>query len=457
MKPDLVYEIGTEEIPAGYLPPAARQLKEEAVAFLREHRLAAGTVETHATPRRLVLFVENLPRAQDDRTEEVTGPPWKAAFDADGKPTKAAEGFARGRGLSVSDLRRVETERGPYAGATVEIPGRPTLELLASALPEITARLAFPKTMHWGPEHFRFARPIRWILALLGKDVVPFEIEGVKSGRVTYGHRILAKGPFEVKSAADYEKALKKGLVVLRASDRAKEIGGLLEKAAKAAGGRLVPDPELVEEVSYLVEPPSAFASDFDEEFLELPAPVVTTAMRDHQRYFAIEGEDGRLLPRFLCVANSAPKSVDAVKEGNRRVLRARLDDARFYWNEDLKTTLEEKVPDLERVIIAGGFGQSLNPERAMVIGLLPEMDLERVTFVGNGSLLGCRLVALSNPLRAEVGGIVDKMTNFELAAAPTYMDNYTSSLFFPHTEAKTLFPKASAMLEAARVASGRV
>ncbi len=356
-KHDLVFELGTEEIPAGYLPPAANQLCEAARGFLSEHRLEADGVETHATPRRLVLVVRGLPEAQEDRTEEVTGPPWKAAFDAEGNPTKAAEGFARGRGLDVKDLRQVETDRGPYVGATVTISGRPTVDLLAAALPEMTAALAFPKTMVWGPSRFRFARPIRWILALFGSDVVPFEIEGVASDRATYGHRILAKGPFTVKKAGDYEKALEKGRVVLRASDRQERIGELLAATAKEAGGSLISDPALVEEVSYLVETPSAFVSDFDEEFLQLPAPVVKTAMRDHQRYFAVEDSRGKLLPRFLCVANSAPESVDQVNEGNRRVLRARLDDARFYWNEDLKTKLADKVPQLGAVVWLEGFG----------------------------------------------------------------------------------------------------
>jgi glycyl-tRNA synthetase beta chain len=354
---DLVYEIGTEEIPASYLPPAARQLRDAAEAFLRENRLKARNVETHATPRRLVLFVQGLPVAQEDRTEEVTGPPWKAAFDAEGKPTRAAEGFARGRGLSIDDLHEVQTERGPYVGATVTIEGRRTGELLASALPEITGQLDFPKTMVWGPARFEFARPIRWILALWDGDIIPFEIEGVASGRTTFGHRILAKGPFRVKKASDYEAALAKGRVALRTTDRARTITGLLEETAKQVGGHVVSDPGLVEEVSYLVESPSVFASDFDEEFLELPAAVIRTAMRDHQRYFAVEGADGELLPRFLCVTNSSAESVERVKDGNRRVLRARLDDARFYWNEDLKTKLVDKVPELGAVVWLDGFG----------------------------------------------------------------------------------------------------
>jgi len=365
-KLDLVFELGTEEIPAGYLPPAARQLREGAERFLADHRLEAAAVETHATPRRLVLMMPGLAEAQEDRTEEVTGPPWHAAFDADGKPTKAAEGFARGRGLEPKDLRRVETGRGPYVGATVTVRGRPTIELLAAALPELIAALDFPKTMVWGPQRFRFARPIRWILALFGSDVVPFEVEGVAAGRVTYGHRVLAKGPFTLKKAADYEKALEKGRVVLRASERARRITELLETTAREAGGALVPDPGLVEEVSYLVETPSAFASDFDEEFLELPDPVVTTAMRDHQRYFAVADPHGRLLPRFLCVANSAPEAVDRVKDGNRRVLRARLDDARFYWNEDRKTRLADKVPQLAGVVWLEGYGSLADKTRRL-------------------------------------------------------------------------------------------
>jgi glycyl-tRNA synthetase beta chain len=363
---DLVYEIGTEEIPASYLPPAAKQLADAARAFLASNALPAASLETHATPRRLVLLAAGVPERQPDRTEEVLGPPWKAAFDAAGKPTKAAEGFARGRGLAVEDLRAVETERGPYVGATVTIPGRATVELLAAALPGITASLSFPKTMRWGPERVRFARPIRWLLALFGDDVVPFEIEGVATGRLTYGHRILAKGPFEVRSAAAFDAALAKGKVLLRASDRAAAIAERLARAAQEAGGSLVQDPELVEEVSYLVETPSVFSASFDPEFLALPAPVVTTAMREHQRYFALQGADGKLLPRFLCVANSAPDAVDAVRDGNQRVLRARLDDARFYWNEDLKTTLEQKTARLDHVVWLEGFGSLLDKSRRL-------------------------------------------------------------------------------------------
>ena len=357
MKVDLLYEIGTEEIPAGYLPPAIRQLEEAMRAALVEARLDVDSIETHATPRRITLVGRGLPERQEDRSEEVTGPPWKAAFAEDGTPTKAAEGFARGRGLAVADLKQVETERGPYVGATVQIEGRPTADLLAEILPQITARLSFPKTMRWGPAGFRFARPIRWLLALLGETVIPFEIEGVLTGSVTHGHRILAPGPFEVKSLADYEPALEKGKVMLRAEDRAARIETLLHEAAAAENGRLVEDPALVREVAYLVETPSVFAGSFDDEFLELPSLVIITAMRDHQRYFAVEGEDGELRPRFLCVSNSAPDCVDQVMDGNQRVLRARLDDARFYWTEDLRTTLEEKRESLAGVVWLEGFG----------------------------------------------------------------------------------------------------
>lgn len=357
MSLDLVYEIGTEEIPAGYLPSALRQLRAAAEKFVAENELACESIEVQATPRRLVLFLRGLPEGQEDRTEEVTGPPWKAAFDADGNPTKALLGFAKGRGLDPSEVREVETERGPYVGATVTIRGRETKDLLAEALPAMTQSLQWPKTMRFGPERFRFPRPIRWLLALLGGNVVPFAIEGVETGRLTYGHRILARGPFEVSDPSQYEAALEKGQVRLRQADRGAEIERLLAEAAQQVGGELVPDPSLVEEVSYLVETPSAFVGSFDAEYLELPAPVITTAMRDHQRYFALTGDDGELLPRFLCVANSAPDAVDQVMNGNQRVLRARLDDARFYWNEDLKTTLEQKVPSLGSVVWLEGFG----------------------------------------------------------------------------------------------------
>jgi len=364
VKRDLIYEIGVEEIPAGYLPPAVRQLREEFKKLLAENEISAESVEVEATPRRLVLMARAIPVRQEDRSVEALGPPWKAAFDESGAPTKAAVGFAKGKGLEPAALRKIETERGPYAGATVLMKGRETIELLAEALPAITLRLAFPKTMRWGPSRARFARPIRWLLALFGDEIIPFEIEGVSTGRLTNGHRILARGPFVVEAAQDYESALARGQIVLRAADRASLIETQLEEAAARARGVLVRDPELVEEVSYLVETPSVIESTFDEEFLELPAPVIVTAMRDHQRYFALRDASGRLLPRFLCVANSAPESAAQVREGNQRVLRARLDDARFYWKEDLKTTLEEKVPRLASIVWLEGFGTVLDKSR---------------------------------------------------------------------------------------------
>lgn len=364
MKQDLIYEIGVEEIPAGYLPPAVRQLREELEKFLAEAELSAESVEADATPRRLVVMARGISVRQEDRSVEALGPPWKAAFDESGAPTKAAVGFAKGKGLEPAALRKIETERGPYAGATVLVKGRDTIDLLAEALPAITLRLAFPKTMKWGPSRARFARPIRWLLALFGGEIIPFEIEGVRTGRLTQGHRILSRGPFEVSAAPEYESALARGKVVLRAADRARRIEEQLEEAADRAHGVLVRDPELVLEVSYLVETPSVIESSFDEEFLELPAPVIITAMRDHQRYFALRDSSGRLLPRFLCVANSSPESAAQVREGNQRVLRARLDDARFYWKEDLKTTLEEKVPRLGSVVWLEGFGTVLDKSR---------------------------------------------------------------------------------------------
>jgi len=285
----------------------------------------------------------------------------------------------------------VQTERGPYAGATITVPGRDTAELLAEALPRLTAALSFPKTMRWGPERFRFARPIRWLVALLGEHVIPFAIEGVRTGRQTYGHRILARGPFEIASAADYEAALAQGRVVLRASDRAERIEALLAETASAIGGIVVPDAALVEEVSYLVETPSALAGRFDEEFLELPDPVVAIAMRDHQRYFAVRDRDGALLPHFLCVTNSAPEAVEQVVDGNQRVLRARLDDARFYWNEDLKTTLAEKVPALDKVVWLRGFGSlKEKSERiaAIAASLVAGADAEIRATVARAALL---------------------------------------------------------------------
>lgn len=367
MAQDLVVEIGTEEIPAGFIPPALEQLAAGTAEALKRERLASGRVWTGGTPRRLVLRVEGLAERQEDISVEVVGPPKSKAFDEKGVPTPAARGFAKSQGVGVDALKVKVLPKGEYVAAVVEHRGRPAGEILRRVLPELVLGLDFPKTMRWQAGPVRFARPIRWILALVGGEVLPLEIAGLESDRITYGHRFLAPGPITVEHAGAYAQELERAYVVLDPEIRRERIRGQIERLAREQGGRVHEDVQLLEEVLYLVEYPTAVCGRFDPAFLDLPPEVVITAMKEHQKYFALEKEPGRLLPFFIAVGNSGPDAADEVRRGNERVLEARLEDARFYWEEDLKTRLDEKVEMLSKVVWQEKLGTLLEKTERLV------------------------------------------------------------------------------------------
>ncbi|MGH7443092.1 MAG: glycine--tRNA ligase subunit beta, partial [bacterium] len=354
MNRDLLFEIGAEELPASYIRPALEQLRALAETFFSEQRLAHGTIRVEGTPRRLALMVRGIPERQEDRHEEVLGPPAKAAFDADGKPTAVALGFAKGKGVEVADLVVKGTPKGDYVFAQVHQPGRFTVELLEAWLPQIPSKLAFPKSMRWGDGGpLRFARPISWLCALYGKRTLKFELAHLRSGASTRGHRFLGtkpSAPIELKDAADYEPALAKAHVLLSFDERRATLLKLLETAAKKYG-RLVPDPDLLDVVANLLEKPFVLAGDFDPAYLELPKPVIVTVLREHQFAFACERPDGSLAPVFLATTNGVEKNSAAVRDGNARVVRARLEDARFFFGEDRKVSLEKRRDELKAVV----------------------------------------------------------------------------------------------------------
>jgi len=356
MPRDLLLEIGAEEIPAGYIPPAVEALVSSIERSLAEERLAFRDVAPYATPRRLAVIVRGIADRQEDRERDVLGPPAKIAFDENGEPTKAAAGFAASQGVGIEDLETRETEKGAYLFARVTDRGRSAAEVLADVIPGVIASLAFPKTMWWGPAE-RFARPIRWLVAMLGEDVISLEYAGVRSRAETRGHRIWSPGPHAIKGAGDYLDTLRKHFVVADIEERKAAIRAEAEARAEECGGRLVADDELLDEVAFLVESPTVFLGTFDDRFLDLPRDVVVAAMKGHQRYFAIESEEGNLLPRFICVANVPTHDVDAIRGGNERVLVSRLDDAEFYWIADTKETLEDKVEALRNVVWLEGLG----------------------------------------------------------------------------------------------------
>jgi glycyl-tRNA synthetase beta chain len=357
MTKELVFEIGTEEIPSGYMTPALRDLEAEACRLFQEERIAFSGVRTLGTPRRLALYVERLEETQSDRVREVVGPAKAVAYDQEGHPTKAALGFARAQGLPVENLQVRALDRGEYVVAAIEERGAHLDELLPILLPRLVASLSFPKFMRWGQGSFRFVRPIRWLLALYGGRMIPFEIDGVKSGNKTYGHRFLSRGPIRVRSFQDYMEKLEERYVIVDQSRRRDLVVKLAEEAAAKVGGKPVLDDDLVEGVTYLVEYPNVVCGGFELEYLSLPRDVIMTPMRKHQRYFPVVDHAGQLLPHFVAISNMKAKEMDVIRVGNERVLRARLKDADFFFKEDRKIPLAERVPKLRGIIFQDRLG----------------------------------------------------------------------------------------------------
>jgi len=365
--PNLLLEIGTEELPAGYIGPALVQMNRNLLDLLKGAGLQHGEVKTAATPRRLTLFVADLPPRQDSKRVLITGPPAKVAFTPDGKPTKAAEGFARAKGVDITQLEVRETPKGKYCCAVKEVVGRATLELLPDMLSEVISSVSFPKSMVWKGKALRFARPIRWLLALLGDDVVDVEIAGVKSGRTTYGHPFLAPGPVEIKTAdfGAYRDELKKHMVVVEIEERRRVIRREIMRILSQHEA-VFEHEALLREVANLVEWPGAIEGKFNPEFLQVPAAVVEAAMTEHQRYFPVKTADGKLKPAFIVISNRGPTSSDVVREGNERVLTARLADARFFWDEDRRTPLLDKASELSQVLFQKGLGSYLGKAKRL-------------------------------------------------------------------------------------------
>jgi glycyl-tRNA synthetase beta chain len=356
---ELFLEIGTEEIPAGFIPRAMAEMEAMISRELTNARLAFGEVKTLATPRRLALLVRDIPAVQPDAEITATGPSIKAAYDVDGKPTKAAEGFARGQGVDVSAIRIVATDKGEYISITRTETGRPTHELLSEILPKLINDIPFKKSMRWGDLDVRFARPIHWIVALFDGVIIPFEFGNITSGAVSRGHRFMANTSFPVRDYAHYLEECERHFVIPDPERRKEIIRRETHRVAIAAGGHLLPDEELLEQVSFLVEYPSAVHGTFSEEFLVVPKEVLITSMRSHQRYFSIVGADGKLLPSFITVNNTLTPDPSVVVKGNQRVLRARLSDARFFFEEDQKVRLDERVEGLKKVVYQQKLGTS--------------------------------------------------------------------------------------------------
>lgn len=356
--PNLLLEIGAEELPASYIEPALDALCEAIRALASESSLGDVQMQSAATPRRLAVFAQGLVERQEDVETEVTGPPRRIAFGEDGEPTKAGAGFAKSQGVDLADVYFKDTPKGEYCAVRKRIEGKPAADILAEALPDIITGLPFPKSMRWHADAVRFARPIRTLIALLDSDVIDFELAGVKAGRATYGHPFLCPGSVEL-AAADFDAyvdLLRERKVIALIDERKSMTRELLQAKLDAYGSQL-DDDELLEDVTNLVEYPAVLEGRFAEKYLQIPAEVVVEAMREHQKYFAVYGREGALQNRFLAVINRDDAHLDSIREGNERVLAARLADAEFFWREDVATRLEDKVERLQGVLFHDRLG----------------------------------------------------------------------------------------------------
>ncbi len=353
---ELLLEIGTEELPYQFVPPALRTLADAAERLLKEHRLGYGAVRVFGSPRRLVLVADSLAPRQAPAVKEAMGPSRTVAFDGAGQPTKAAIGFAGSQGVGVADLELRPTPKGEYVFAVKRDPGRPTPALLADFLPELIRGLTFPKSMRWNSSGMRFARPIRWVLALYGGKVVPFILGGVQSGNLTWGHRFLRTSGRDgtrgipVKDLKSYVPALARRGVIPDQDQRRTMILAQVTRLAESAQGHLHRDEELLEQAVYTVEYPHAILGEFNPQYLALPKEVLMTAMKEHQGYFSLMRKDGSLLPRFIAVTNMHLSNMRLIRDGNERVLAARLADAKFFFDEDRKIKLADRVKKLAQV-----------------------------------------------------------------------------------------------------------
>ena len=418
---EFILEIGTEEMPARFVPKLAEELKTAFAAQLDEAMLENGGVATYATPRRITAHVAGLADAQRKEEETVTGPPVRIAYDGDGNLTKAGAGFAKTQGVAEDALFTLTTDKGEYLAARKLVGGGKAGDILPALCVKAIESLSFPKKMHWGDYDFTFGRPIRWLLALLDNAVVEFTVENLTAGRETRGHRVMGPGPFAVASAADYFAVVRdQGRVVIDPEERKKTVVAEGDRLAKALGGEIVWVDGLLEEVANLVEFPKPIIGDIDPRYLELPREVLLTSMQSHQKSFGVQGPDGKLLPHFLTTLNLEPKDVALVKKGWERVLKARLEDARFFWEADIQVDFKVWLEKLEHVVFLGPLGtvgdksrrieslcRSLGESLGESKGILPG-EVEKYAMAGRLAKadLVSEMVIEFDSLQGKMGGI---------------------------------------------------
>lgn len=365
---NLLIEIGTEELPPKALNRLSDAFAEGVVDGLKQAELAFDGFTAYATPRRLAVMVNALQLKQADRDIEKRGPAVQAAFDKDGNPTKAAEGFARSCGVGVDQLERLKTDKGEWLAYHVKEAGQPTAELLPDIIRQSLQRLPIPKRMRWGSRDDEFVRPVHWVVILLGGDIVNANILGVESGNRTHGHRFHHPDAIELHGADDYVSKLDQpGHVIVDREQRVNAIREQAEAVAESLDGRAIIDDDLLQEVAALVEWPVAIAGSFDEHFLDVPAEALISSMQDHQKYFPVTDTEGKLMARFITISNIQSQDVNKVIAGNERVIRPRLSDAAFFWEQDRKNPLETRMDDLDKVVFQSKLGSLGDKSRRMI------------------------------------------------------------------------------------------
>jgi glycyl-tRNA synthetase beta chain len=363
----LLLEIGTEEIPARFLSGAILSLKENASTIMHENHIDFLEIKTYATPRRLVLIVSGLPYQQASRVREIFGPPKRVAVLDGGSWSEAAVKFANSQGIEVENLVVKRRDKGEYVVAVIKEEGLAVKDLLPEVLKKIVFSIRFPKTMRWGNGSMRFARPIHWLLAMFGKDAIRFSLDGIESGNITWGHRFLSLARFQIKDVSDFKSLLENNFVIVDQEKRRKIILEGIRKLAASVRGRPIENDDLIETVNYLVEYPFPVLCSFHKEYLELPKELLATVMKDHQKFFAIEDEEGRLVNYFIVISNTKKENEQTVRIGAERVIRARFEDAKFYFEEDRKRTLNERVAELRKVTFQEKLGSLYEKTERMV------------------------------------------------------------------------------------------
>ncbi len=430
---DFLLEIRTEEIPANTLADARQDLESRVTQELAEEGLVAESSRSLATPRRLILLLRGLPERQEDRVSEVLGPPAPVAFDAAGKPTRAGEGFARAQKVDPSDLVILETPRGPTAAARRNVPGRPAAEVLGEIVPRAVSALSFPKTMRWGAGERVFVRPVRGLLALLGGDVVLMDVLGISATDSTRGHRILSDGDFAVGGPDDYLRKLRASGVEPDGEERRRVILETARRLAGEVGGSIEADADLAATLADLVEWPGAVRGSFAPEFLDLPEEITTTAMRTHQKYLPVRGPSG-LLPWFVAVMDNREDRKGLIAKGNEWVLNARLADARFFYDEDVRETLESRLPQLSRLSFQDRLGdyrqkaarlEELAEAIARALGRPDLVETVRAAARLSKADLTTRVVKEFTDLQGVVGGIYARREGYPDSVWKAIYDHY--------------------------------